>query len=313
MVENEKADNLLFMPSQPQQTQIVGEKKEITKTPVKESTSEELIKFTDEDIRKYLFDGETDMEKKLCTLIYGVDGTGKSGIVLNYIAKNLKDEEKSVIIDLDSGCLPLIASYYPEKAKQMIVRNPISMTFLENEVVLDYKLTLSRIKAIVDFVKRYHKKEKIKALTIDGISTLLKYAERQMRLEKHIAPDGGVVNRFWMVRNQMFEEILEEAKSIGINVFFISQEDFIPIPQGVVDDSGNPQKLSSIKSKANAMAHQKIRCFRKDDIDKVEYIAIIDKSKYNSLCDGKSIVFCTVDKKAKTVTFDTSEIFKELI
>jgi hypothetical protein len=47
---------------------------------------------------------------------------------------------------------------------------------------------------------------KIKGVIVDGVSFLLEYAEAKMRLERNIAPDGGVNMLVWKVRNQFFRE-----------------------------------------------------------------------------------------------------------
>src|SRR3990167_1770792 len=52
------------------------------------------------------------IKQKICCLIYGKDGRGKSGIALDYLSDDdIKNGKKVVIIDIDGGMTPLITTY----------------------------------------------------------------------------------------------------------------------------------------------------------------------------------------------------------
>jgi hypothetical protein len=259
--------------------------------------------FSDEDIKKLI--EETQKQQKSATsncfncLIIGNDGTGKSGIVMDYMSKLPK---KSIIIDLDGGNAPIYESYYKntENKDKIVIITPLEIKSTKDDVVVDYKRTLAKIKAIVKYMKANY--IEFSAIAIDGLSSLLKDAEYLMRIEKNIAPDGGVQLRYWINRSKVFTEILEMLKSIPlIDKFYIGHEDFIM-----------KDEMAAVKSKTNQMIHQRIICEKRTNLDKVEFVARIDKSKYNISLEGKEYKFASINHETKKVEWNASEIFKGL-
>jgi len=267
----------------------------------KEEDSEVI--FSDEDIGKLLeqtlkIQQESKSNSFNC-LIVGADGSGKSGVVMDYISRLPK---KTVIIDLDGGNMPLYESYYKgkESANKIIIVQPMEIKPTATDIEIDYSRTLAKIKAIVKYVKTNY--TEFGAIVLDGLSTLLKNAEYIMRIEKNIAPDGGVQLRYWINRAKTFTEIIEMMKSIPvIDKFYIAHEDFIL-----------KENDSSVKQKMNQTVHQRIICKKNINLDKVEFVAIIDKSKYNIKIEGKEYIFATVNTETKEFTWNAQEIFKGL-
>lgn len=270
---------------------------EVTKTLSPTGTvpngEEELI-YSDKDIEALINKSEVN-KPMFNALILGEDGAGKSGIIVHYIAKLPK---KTIIIDLDGGNSPLIQSYYKDN-KNLIVINPIEILVGTTDVEIDYKKTMAKIKAIVKYVKDHE--ELYSAIVLDGLSTLLKYAEYQTRIEKSIAPDGGMQLRYWLNRNKIFLEVLEIMKSINLDKFFIGHKDLI-----LKSDTD-----SSVKQKLNQMIHQRILCERRVELGVVSFIAKIDKSKYNINLEGKEFEFARVEG-GKSI-WKADELFKGLI
>jgi len=269
------------------------------------------LKFSEEKIKSFLYESN-DVESMFCCMLYGFDGTGKSGLTLGYLSdEDIKNGYKTVIIDLDGGNEPLL-HYHKARCEKhgkkvrdvFVIKNPISIEVTDDDdVVINYKETFGYIKGIVNYVKNNWKEDKIKYLVFDGLSTALKYAEYQMRIEKNIDDDGGVQMRYWLIRNKLFMELLEQIKSIPISKFFIGHENFV-----LRDDKEN----SSVIEKTNAMMHQKIKCVRTELPDKVTFNAVIDKSKYNIQKEGSSIEFAQVTKTGE-YTWDTDKVFQNLI
>ena len=237
--------------------------------------------FSEKDIEEIIKQStERKATKKLVCLVIGQDNTAKTGVVFEYL-EGL--EKPSLVIDVDGGCEPSKASYHANSDKIIIV-DPVEMITTETDVEIDYHKTIAKVKAIIKYAKIHH--EKYSAIVIDGVSTLLKFAEYLMRIDKNLAPDGGVQMRYWIQRNKRFTEILDAAKSIPqIDKIFIGHEDFI-----VGKDA------AAVKVKTNQMIHQRIICRREIEKDEkgksvgngnVTFKAIIDKSKYNMLMEGK--------------------------
>jgi len=170
-------------------------------------TEKEVQEVADEEPKRMSFEElKTPLDElsKICCLVYGADGSAKSGLVLSYI-KNLKPGEKMVYIDLDGGALPLIKQYYEDRKDDIIYINPIVIGVNE----IDYRATYKRIEDAVYNAKHTWKEKNIKAFVFDGISTALSFAEQQMRIEKNLTADGGVQMSYWKIRNRYFLQVLE--------------------------------------------------------------------------------------------------------
>jgi hypothetical protein len=272
------------------------------------------VSNSDAAIKNWLFSKTEELNKFVC-LILGSDGTGKSPLALSYMSdEDIKAGKRCVIIDLDGGNTPLINKYQAERCKNLgreaqdvfIVKNPLTETATENGYEIDYLETFSKIKGVVKLLKdeKLREEYKIKYFVLDGLSTLLKHAENQMRLDRHLAPDGGVQTRFWLVRNKVFIETIESIKSLPISSFFIAHEDFI-----LKSTEDNP----AVKEKVNQLVHQKIKCEKIFSKGKTEFKATILKSKYNVRKEGKEIIFGAVDLVGDKVTFNPEIVFDGLL
>lgn len=269
---------------------------------LKEDNRETIEKaFDEKEIEEFLFNDDG-YKSKVCALLYGKDGTGKSGIVLD-AAKQLKDDEKMVIIDLDGGCEPIALTHHSDeyKNRKIIIKNPIVATVTDKDVEIDYQQTMNNIKKVLYYLKNNIEKHKVRIIVLDGLSTLLKYCEYQTRSDKHIAADGGMQLRYWINRMRFFLTIMEVAKSLPCDRYFIAHEDFI-INTG--------EEKSSVVIKTNQMMFQKIKCTTETAMDGKVFKAIIDKNKANTASEGQEFKFLSVkDKKYK---WDTKEIFEVL-
>jgi hypothetical protein len=246
-----------------------------------------------------------------CAMIYGEDGTGKTGLALASITKqDIKDKKQTIVVDLDSGNLPLLLEHHRDKIGAGIIKykDPVQWAQdADGNPYLDYKKTIAIINAIAIAAKEeWEENQNIKGIILDGGSKLLKYSEQQMRLEKTLTPDGGVSMRYWLIRNKMFLETLELYKSLPFDKYFIFHEDFIP---GAV---GGPDKIASVKLQTNQMMFQKIKCERVDLGPTVEYTAVIDKSKFDITQEGRKFIFGNVDKKTEDYSWKPERVLSRL-
>ena len=286
--------------------------KATTKAEAKAPAPVEDDSFNLEKIKSFWTE-DNELKEKLVCLLYGSDGTAKSGIALDCLTdEDIKAGMRAMVIDLDGGNIPLIIRQHKARCEKLgrkvndvyLVRNPVAMNVETGDV--DYKKTFLNIKEAIFLAKHNHKELNLKFIVYDGLSTALKYAEYQMRVEKHLQTDGGVQLLYWLIRNKIFKEILDQVKALPISSFYIAHEDFI-----LKELSDN----SSIKEATNSMMHQKIRCVRIDNKVKgiVEFKATIDKSKYVPESEGSSFTILSVDKNEKTATWETKNLFKSLI
>ena len=98
----------------------MGEWDDITKaTPAtitslkSEKKEEEKLLWSDEKIKKWLFDDAEKSSSNVCCAFVGFDGTAKSGIAMDCRSEDEKKEGwKIIIFDLDGGCAPLKVIYH---------------------------------------------------------------------------------------------------------------------------------------------------------------------------------------------------------
>jgi len=244
---------------------------------VKEAEKNGVIETPQQfDVESWL--SEEEPTQRIVTLIYGSDGTGKTGLAMEY---PLKEGEMSVFLDLDGGAAPIKNKFH--KDKKILVRNP---TVLKPEGGIDYEATLKRIMQIVTWVKEHAREKNIKLFVLDGVSTLLRYAEYTMRLRVDKDVGEGLEIRYWQIRSKIFTEIVTAIKSLPCDVIYIAHEDFI------VGDEGG----SAVKLRLNQMAYQKLLCEKVSGLKDTKLIVTIDKSKYAPLLTGTKItIFETKD------------------
>lgn len=265
-----------------------------------------------QEMQKILFKNPITLPEMVptCAMIYGEDGTGKTGLTLSTLTDDdVENGKVIVVVDLDSGNLPLILEHHSHKVAKGAIKYWDPTVWGEDEEgrpVLNYKKTMDIINAIALASKQeWQENQSIKAIILDGGSKLLKFSEQQMRLEKALTPDGGVQTRYWLVRNKMFLETLDLYKSLPFDKYFIFHEDFIPV-------SGSADKLASVKIQTNQMMFQKIHCERVDKGPTVEYKARIDKSKFDITKEGKVITFGEVNKKDESFVWNPNKVIREL-
>lgn len=266
-----------------------------------------------DEMDKILFEDKQVFPDKVptCCMIYGEDGTGKTGLALSSLTEEDVDAGmKIVVVDLDSGNIPLLIEHHTDKINKNAIsyRDPVKWDYDEKgNPILNYRQTFAEINAIAVAAKnRWNSHHDIKAIILDGGSKLLKYSEQQMRLEKALTPDGGVQTRYWLIRNKMFLETLELYKSLPFDKYFIFHEDFIPFT------STTDKKFASVKLQTNQMMFQKVFCERVDTGPKVEFRATIHKSKFDITKEGKMINFGEVNKKEEEYIWNPDKVIRAL-
>lgn len=266
-----------------------------------------------DDMRKRLFDNTIILPEEAynCVMIYGQDGTGKTGLALSTLTDDdVKEGKKLVIIDLDSGNLPIMLKHHRDKvqAGAMVYENPMRWTEDgEGKPLLDYQATFDNINAIALATLQEHEQNKnIKGVILDGGSKLLKYAEQEMRVLKELDVSEGADWNFWKIRNKIFLETLELFKSLPFDKYFIFHDDFLPVPRP------SDGKISAVILQTNQMMYQKIFTERRDLGPKVEYKATIHKSKFALSQEGRSVVFADVDKKSGEYRWEPQKVIELL-
>ena len=253
----------------------------------------------------------------LCLLILGENGSCKSGIALdNLTEEDKKNGMKEVIVDADSGCLPLIIAYHLEDYMNGNLIHIDPLEWKENEKgqsVPDYDQTLQNISNIGLTLQKVGKKHKVKTVVLDGLSMIKKHSEFKMRLDNEL---GSIVNtsfdfKFYKERRQTFNEIVNLYKSLEMDKIFIALPDFI-IPQTI-----NPEHPpSAITTDLNAAAFETILCRAEEDSKgNTKWFAKLTKNKLGLEDVGKEICFSEVkvDKKGNRASNWSPELVWNLL
>lgn len=236
-------------------------------------------------------------EAPIKALFYGGDGVGKSGTALELLDMiNIEEGECVLMVDLEAGNLPSIAAYHQDRLKDLILwPDPVTYKEIQRpdgtpEIVVDYLETMSQIKAAALWAMKNKEKENIKAIVVDGLSTLLKFAEWQMKIDKNVDAGGGVAQRYWVIRNQAFIEMIQIYKTVPLDTIFVGNINFEIDP--------NDKDVSKIYRDVNDLVFQKVKFTVEETPDGlIQFWAKIEKSKQNIKSRGKRIKYAEVDLK----------------
>jgi len=129
--------------------------------------------FTSADIAKVVEQNKnTIVKSNICAAFYGVDGTGKTGAAVDCrTPEEIKEGWKVYVVDFDDGCAPLKYKYY-DNDENLILLDP---TYIGEDNKPDYVATYDKTLAIIKYILEQEAAgEKIKAIVLDGLDSLLK-------------------------------------------------------------------------------------------------------------------------------------------
>ncbi len=232
--------------------------------------------LSDEDIKKEIEEIK-DVKNTFCCSIFGDDGTGKTGLVMDYCSKLPK---QTMFIDVDLGCKPIKDNFYKDNKKIIVPNMYKSVTSIVNgKEVLDSNLLLSRVNSYIRYT--INNEKDYSAIVFDGLSSFLTYCEKTMKMEKFMTIEGGVNANYWRRRNELFLGTIDLIKGMQIDRFFIGHADFIKpkILVKITDGMGieRTKDFPKIKEDMWIRSFQIIICKK----DEGKYTAMIDKSKFN--------------------------------
>lgn len=270
--------------------------KNVQKEVVERNTEEQIVPDM-KDIEDWL-NAPNEMRHTFIMLIYGKDGTAKTGIVAHHLVKNKK---RTLYLDIDGNAAGIFTTFYPD-ATFIRVKNPLvsKLVMVDGlpDVVIDYKRTFAKIKMALKYVA--DNPDKFDAVVIDGVSTLVDYAEQQMKVEKNIAADGSVQMKFWMRRNAHFLNVLEQTRAIrGVDKFFIAHDNFVEIPGVSRVKMGTEmvelQNTPAYVLKTNRMMDQRVFCelIKDDKTGEISYRATLHKVRSDMQNVNREIIFAS--------------------
>lgn len=261
--------------------------------------------------------------------IFGEEDTGKSGVLISYLVKKAEITKKDAfIIDIDGSSKEVLNEFYPD-CRNVYAFCPLK--YMEDMSHPDYENTIRHIRAMIRYVMNNN--DKFFAIAIDGLSTLSKYAEYIMRIEKCLTPDGTADARYWTNREKHVLETIQFARSIeGVDRYIIGHSEWL-IPKELEEIDMNAYKrevmekyptdkasqltallrVPQMKRKLHQTIHQRIITKKRTLSDgTIRYTATIDKSKYNPAMITKEFELLTIKKGKKDWKGDNLELFEKM-
>jgi len=271
-----------------------------------------------------LIEQENENTDNLICMVYGSDGTAKTGLILSYLIKN---DKKTLYLDIDGNSGGLLSSIYNNN-KLIRLINPRKSHLVYNKRYdlttpeIDYKASFNEIKLIAYYLEQ--NTDKFDAVVVDGASTLLDYAQQQMRMDKNIDPDGAVNMKYWMNRNKIFLDVLDLFRNINnMDKIFAGHENFISVPgTKSISMGGELVKIgntSSVVEKTNRMMDERIymevttKDGAFDPAKNMDYKIIATIHKFRPNADKVLNKYVVLEKKdGKTIWHDevVDKIFK---
>ncbi len=261
------------------------------KKPQKKASKQDKLKFSDDNIKAWLFGDMERSSSNVCCALYGFDGTAKSGIALDCRTETEKKEGwKVIVFDLDGGCAPLKVIYH-DNDKNIVIKNPLTRDEYKN---VDYEATFAKLKASLDYIERNMEELKVKAIVFDGLDKFLKICEYSMREIVGKGVEDGVDYRYWKMRNQKYHDILEQVKLMDVDRYFITH-------LKIVETNTGDEYVPDWEKKTPDMMFQKVRCFREQVVEDGEKVvrlkAEIEKCKTNLSFEGSVFTIAEIIKK----------------
>lgn len=268
-------------------------------------------------------------------LLYGKDGTMKTGLVLQCI-NGLSDDGKIVVFDFDDSAGMLVDNYYDEQAERLLVRTPIVTVpgYSSDDVDvseaartdfpadadpgdIDIERTFERLHKGLDWIDEHADDENIEMVVFDGLGRLMALCEMYMRNKHDFDYEDGLNQRYWKIRTKTMRDLLYRARSMPMYTVFIGHDYF-----NIKDTSEN--EISNLAMDVNKMSHIKLHMQRdeprdiqnSDAIDQtVEFTALFDKNKYDVLLEGQERTVMEVDQNDgdPELTLQTGDVVDELL
>lgn len=240
-------------------------------------------------------------------LCIGKDATGKTGSVLSSLLDDIKDDEKIAVIDIDNSAIGIIKEFHLSKYQSgnILYLNPFcTIEERDGNTSINYKGTIDNIRTAAQVIQDYMDEGvKIKAVVLDGISSLLEFCEYYMREEKNLDVDAGVQMNFWKVRNRVFREATTVYLKMPVDAYFIAHDDFIK-----TNDDGT---LSSVKQRLHDECSHRLQYykdFQPSNQNIVEFTCIMTKDRTDITNVEREIIFATTNRKLQKSNWKGSSI-----
>jgi len=259
-----------------------------------EAGKEKVQAFSPAEIEQMFTDAAKDTpESAVCAVMYGHDGTTKSGVCMDCRTKEeIKDKKQVLILDLDGSAAPLKMKYF-RGDPAIKVFDPFMLLSDGN---IDYIATYNKILAIIRYIRKNESELNLAAVVLDGLNTLLKTCEYVMRYENlKVDPDAQIHDRWqWAMRNRRYLVPVILIKKLHCKRFFTTHlKELKNYTGGQLMHMGWAPDWE--KSTPGIM-FQRVLLERKEIQGNVSFIASVKKAKGALQLEGKEYTVAEVTK-----------------
>lgn len=177
--------------------------------------------FSDEEVASWIETERSDFSyNQICMLLYGDDGTAKTGAAMDAAARFAPKDKKIIVIDFDGSAKPVKAAFHADDDRIKI----IDPTTLTADGKIDYVNSYWKALAVLRFLLNNEGDPKwvVGAIIIDGIDTMKKWCEFVMKeMDLKMDPLAQVKDSWqWSRRNDKYFTILLLAKRLNCMKFY---------------------------------------------------------------------------------------------
>jgi len=248
--------------------------------------------FTDEQVASWLTGAQKVVTRSpICAVLYGEDGVGKSGAMMDVLTKeDIENKKKVIIIDLDASCSPLKDKFYSDN-ENMVVLDPTTLLATGH---IDYVTTYNKVLAIIRYITENEETLNLKAVCLDGLDTLLKICEYVMRYEDmKIDANVQIKDQWqWSKRNRRYLTVVQLLKHLHCDRFFTTHMKEIKEYRGgqltVKDTQPDWEKSTP------GIMFQKLHLKRTSAQGITSFTVVVEKSKGALELEGKEYTLAEV-------------------
>ena len=267
------------------------------------SEAEAIVKGTTSELKS----------SPICMVLYGQDGTCKSGVCLDSrFDDEVKAGKKVIVIDIDGSSGPLKDKYFADDPNVRVI-DPFMM-LPDGEI--DYVSTYNKILAVVKYICEHEAELNLASVALDGLDTLLKMCEYVMRYEDFKAdPEVQIKDRWqWANRNRRYSVPIFMLRRLKCRKLFTTH--MKELKQYVGGQLIHLDWVPDWEKSTPGLMFQRVEMARDDKVPgRVTFKGTIRKSKGALDLEGKEYIVAEVlnkDSPAKYHWYGLKEFMKQV-
>lgn len=243
----------------------------------KDEEEEDKPMFSDEEIEQWIDDGRKAESSNLSVGIYGKDGTGKSGIMMDSrTEEDIEQGKEMYIIDMNGKCASLKGKYYSGD-ENIIIFNP--MEFMEED--RDAPKVYHKIDYYTRYLYENQDELNLHSVALDGVDEFQDICGDKMQIEDlNKDPNARVKNSWnWQIRNRYYKNIMMRMENMNCHKFFVTH--MKPKREAKGGELQVVGEEIDWHRSTDGMLNQKLHCYteEKEDGEGLYLKAKVEKSK----------------------------------